>query len=345
MHFAHFINFYNNYFYQSSTKTKKCSFYSLQQQQYSTTTYMSSRISYPVTAGMSNDYKSFDRSTRAGRLLHNLYTAPTKDSTLDKDLLKRLEQQRKQREAMEQPKPKPVPKSRAYVEIPQAPPKEYPKYLPPISRRPLKQIQENEKEETAKYQKRLQQEYEKNPSAHQARTEEDKFRLQHKFQFGVEPSDNLVQAFNAERTRVAGTVAEGTGITQPFAFSAASAAREKRFERERQLWMKRFDEINVAIAEKKQEMSELDGDIHQQELTAALAAAASGTSKKNNTASVASVISGNKAGGVHQQTSLANNKGMNAAREKRQRLANEIKDLVNEMKEVDQNLKELDSRQ
>lgn len=300
----------------------------------------SSRVAFPVTAGMSNDYKSFDRSTRAGRLLHNLYTAPTKDSTLDKDLLKRLEQLRKDREAAEQPKSKVVPKSRAYVEIPQAPPKEYPKYLPPISRRPLKQIQENEKEETAKYRMRLQQEQDKNPGAHQPRTDEDKFRLQHKFQFGVEPTERLVQAFNAERTRVAGTVAEGTGITQPFAFSSASAAREKRVERERDLWMKRFDEINNSISEKKKEMAELDESLHQQEIAAAVTGASS-TKKKGGT--VAAALGSNHASlSGALSNNYSNSKSLNAARERRQRLSNEIRDLVNEMKEVDKNLKELD---
>lgn len=278
----------------------------------------SSRVAFPVTAGMTGDYRSFDRSTRAGRLLHNLYQSTEKESTLDKELLKKLEVNRKAREAAEQPKVKPVPKSRAYVELPEAPRKEYPKFLPPVGRRPLKQIEQNEREENVRYQQQLIRDMQESAGAKPVRTDEDKFRLQHKFQFGVQPTERLVQAFNAERTRVAGTVAEGTGVTQPYAFSSAVAAREQRQNKERQLWMRRFDEINCEIAERKAHLAQMeDGEngihlhVHDQQPP-------------------------------HASNSMAAQKIVNAQRERRLRITNELKDLIREMKEIDQKLKEMD---
>lgn len=281
----------------------------------------SSRVAYPVTAGMTGDYRSFDRSTRAGRLLHNLYQPNTKESTLDPELLKRLEANRKAREAAEHPKVKPVPKSRAYVELPEAPRKEYPKYLPPIGRRPLALIQQNEREENLKHQ----QQAKENEAANgkQARTDEDKFRLQHKFQFGVQPSERLVQAFNAERTRVVGTVAEGTGITHPFAFSTASVAREQRQEKERLIWTKRFDEINAEIADRKAYLAELEEHGHEELRTRAAAVAADG-------------------GLITAATSHAAQKVENALREKKARVTNELRELIKEMKEINERLREMD---
>ena len=66
-------------------------------------------------------YKTFDRGTPAGRKLYNLYNKKSMDSTLDPELLARLQKMRKQREEEEARtvKPKAVPKSRAHVNVPQ----------------------------------------------------------------------------------------------------------------------------------------------------------------------------------------------------------------------------------
>jgi hypothetical protein len=65
-------------------------------------------------------YKTFDRGTAAGRMLYNLYNKKSMDSTLDPDLLARLQKMRAEREQAESmmTKDKAVPKSRAHVNVP-----------------------------------------------------------------------------------------------------------------------------------------------------------------------------------------------------------------------------------
>jgi hypothetical protein len=72
------------------------------------------------TGGSSTgDYRVFERGTPAGNILHKLYTKRTCESTLDPELLKKLERYRKQKaEEVAPPKPKVVPKSQAHVDIP-----------------------------------------------------------------------------------------------------------------------------------------------------------------------------------------------------------------------------------
>eukprot|EP00744_Colponema_vietnamica_P012181 GILI01017102.1.p1 GENE.GILI01017102.1~~GILI01017102.1.p1 ORF type:complete len:255 (+),score=55.93 GILI01017102.1:78-842(+) len=66
-------------------------------------------------------YKSFGRGTPAGNAVYNLYNGKkTMDSTLDPDLLARLQKMRKEKDEAEKNtvKPKVVPKSQAHVNVP-----------------------------------------------------------------------------------------------------------------------------------------------------------------------------------------------------------------------------------
>ena len=67
---------------------------------------------------MEDAYRTFERGTPAGNLLYKLYNKKTVESTLDRELLSRLQAQRRIREAKEQPKIKPTPKSKAHVNVP-----------------------------------------------------------------------------------------------------------------------------------------------------------------------------------------------------------------------------------
>eukprot|EP01060_Flectonema_neradi_P031428 TRINITY_DN4762_c0_g1_i1.p1 TRINITY_DN4762_c0_g1~~TRINITY_DN4762_c0_g1_i1.p1 ORF type:complete len:251 (+),score=61.46 TRINITY_DN4762_c0_g1_i1:48-755(+) len=71
-----------------------------------------------MTAKLEDAYRTFERGTPAGNLLYKLYNKRTVESTLDRDLLARLQAQRRMKEAREQPKPKTIPKSKAYVNVP-----------------------------------------------------------------------------------------------------------------------------------------------------------------------------------------------------------------------------------
>ncbi len=269
---------------------------------------MSSRVPYPVTASATGDYRSFDRSTRAGRLLHNLYNPRTVDSTLDRDLLKRLEESRRAREAAAQPQPKPVPKSRAHVELPAPPPREIPKTLPPIGRRPLRLIEQNERDAAAD--SRLAEEAAV-AARKPARTDEDKFRLQHRFQFGTEPSAKLLSAFN-RKNGVSGSSANDEGCDVDGRSPGANSAAEA----ERRLWRARFDEVNAEIADRKQQLAELSAT-H-------VAAPAAG-------------------GAAAAAMSHAVPKAQIAQRERQHRVANELRDFVAELKEIDAKLRALDA--
>ena len=59
----------------------------------------------------------FGRGTPAGNAIYRLYHKKTMDSTLDPELLARVQKMRQEREAAEAP-PKPVPKSQAHVNVP-----------------------------------------------------------------------------------------------------------------------------------------------------------------------------------------------------------------------------------
>jgi hypothetical protein len=65
-------------------------------------------------------YKTFERGTAAGNKLYNLYNKKNMDSTLDRDLLERLQRMRKEKDdaAKLAVAPAVVPKSRAHVEVP-----------------------------------------------------------------------------------------------------------------------------------------------------------------------------------------------------------------------------------
>eukprot|EP01059_Diplonema_ambulator_P021095 TRINITY_DN35104_c0_g1_i1.p1 TRINITY_DN35104_c0_g1~~TRINITY_DN35104_c0_g1_i1.p1 ORF type:complete len:236 (+),score=62.35 TRINITY_DN35104_c0_g1_i1:35-709(+) len=68
---------------------------------------------------MEDAYKTFERGTPAGDMLYKLYNGKkTMDSTLDRDLLQRLQEQRRRREAMLRPKPKVIPKSQTKINVP-----------------------------------------------------------------------------------------------------------------------------------------------------------------------------------------------------------------------------------
>ena len=72
-----------------------------------------------TTVPMQDAYKTFERGTPAGNMLYKLYNGKKKmDSTLDKALLARLQEQRKRNAAIETPIVKAVPKSRARVNVP-----------------------------------------------------------------------------------------------------------------------------------------------------------------------------------------------------------------------------------
>lgn len=60
----------------------------------------------------------FDRGTPAGNLVYNLYNKKNMDSTLDPELLARVKKFREEKEQQEKPKVKPIPKSRAHVNVP-----------------------------------------------------------------------------------------------------------------------------------------------------------------------------------------------------------------------------------
>eukprot|EP00667_Euglena_gracilis_P017206 EG_transcript_18099 len=60
----------------------------------------------------------FGRGSAAGSLIYNLYHKPTKESTFDEELACRLAKMREERELLEHPKEKPIPKSRAKVRVP-----------------------------------------------------------------------------------------------------------------------------------------------------------------------------------------------------------------------------------
>eukprot|EP00758_Cryptobia_borreli_P016630 Tbor_TRINITY_DN6122_c5_g2::TRINITY_DN6122_c5_g2_i20::g.22816::m.22816 len=67
-----------------------------------------------------DSHKSFGRDTPAGRAIYNIYNKKSIDSTLDLDLLARLNKMRKEKEEEEKnlKKEKIIPKSRAFVNVP-----------------------------------------------------------------------------------------------------------------------------------------------------------------------------------------------------------------------------------
>ena len=62
----------------------------------------------------------FGRGTPAGKAIYRLYNKKSMDSTLDPELLARLQKMRKEKddEAKQNTQPKPLPKSRAHVNVP-----------------------------------------------------------------------------------------------------------------------------------------------------------------------------------------------------------------------------------
>jgi hypothetical protein len=277
---------------------------------------MSASVPNPVTTNITGQYRgaAFDRSTRAGRLLHGLYNpaAGAKESTLDRDLAKRLEQRRKQQEALDAQtaKPKPVPKSRAFVELPEPPRREMPRCLPPIGRRPLRQIEQNNEADGAEAVRRQQQEDAFLAKRGAAITDNDKFRLQHKFQFGFEPTQAVMSAFTAKQNKMP----SNTAASSPSGGGSGSSGAvvvNSRLAAERKMWTQRFAELESEIDERKTFLREMD--------TAAAAASSSGVG-----------------------AAAAGNKVSIATKERRHRITVELQEKIREMKEIDDKLRKLD---
>eukprot|EP00760_Papus_ankaliazontas_P031789 PhM_4_TR5465/c0_g1_i1/m.73357 len=68
---------------------------------------------------------TFGRGTAAGRLLHNLYTKPSKESTLDRELLEKFRALRQRKDDLLAAQPKPVPKSKVHIDVPRPVPRRH----------------------------------------------------------------------------------------------------------------------------------------------------------------------------------------------------------------------------
>lgn len=127
-------------------------------------------------------FRAFERGTPAGNKLFHLYNKKSMDSTLDPELLARLQQRRREQEAITQPKPVVVPKSRAHVNVPK-PARPQPT-AEQIAEYKLSMIAKRKSAKQIDAERRLEAPPEAPVPSRPLITDKDKLKLQQKFEFG-----------------------------------------------------------------------------------------------------------------------------------------------------------------
>jgi hypothetical protein len=179
----------------------------------------------------------FGRGTPAGNAIFRLYHKKNMDSTLDPDLLARLQKMRKEREASETDvtKVKPVPKSQTHVNVPS-----FGRRGPPLN---------DEQRALARL----------NAMGHRKRENEIKTEVRSAAPAQV-PAPSKPPITNADKDKLAQIFEFGEVLPPVKQFTGAIAARLKRPTEEERL-EHRFDELSILLAEKKEYLSDIKSGV------------------------------------------------------------------------------------
>ena len=178
-------------------------------------------------------YKTFERGTAAGNKLYNLYHKKPMDSTLDRDLLERLQKMRKEKDdaARLAVTPAVVPKSKAHVVVPKfGRPKRSSSMVMPRGG--------GKKSEDAIAQEKRVDVPPAAPAARRGITAKDKLKLQHIMEFG-------------EALPEPGTVGLGGGGASP---------QRRLPPSERDTRVAHFTMLAQEVDERKQFLADMNGD-------------------------------------------------------------------------------------
>lgn len=180
----------------------------------------------------------FGRGTPAGNAIYRLYHKKTMDSTLDPELLARVQKMRQEKEAMEAP-PKPIPKSQAHVNVPK-----YGRRAPPSA----------EQIATAKL----------NAIGHRKRGQDIQEEVRAQGPPPPLPAPAKPSITDAEKEKLVqifafGAALPGTNATEHTTLSTALAAKSgmRKARTHSDVLESRFDEIRVELRQKREYLAEV----------------------------------------------------------------------------------------
>lgn len=179
----------------------------------------------------------FGRGTPAGNAIFRLYNKKSMDSTLDPDLLARLQKMRKEREALEaaETKTKTVPKSQTRVTVPK-----FGRRGPPMT---------EEQIAIAKL----------NAMGHRKRENEIKAAVSSEA-LPPPPVPSKPPITTAEKDKLAQIFEHGAVLPPVKQYTGANAARLRQTTEQDRLEL-RFDELSAVLAEKKQYLADVKSGI------------------------------------------------------------------------------------